>query len=236
MLNEVKNDSFVFYSSIFKSIEMISDIKKRAEAYKCIALYGLCEIEPPEESDNIVKIIFCQAKPVLDSSRKRYNACVENGKKGGRPTKINQTETKQKPKENQKETKGITKDITRAKPNNNLNYNENYNVNENFNYNESEKEFLLSLKNKYSNFTINDNVNLSQCDLTKLLKAVEESKFLQGTTLTFLMSNYDKIINGYYKDFVKPKKESEKNDSFMRHNYTSEELNNSFDNIDDIEL
>ena len=83
----MNKDSFVFYKSMFDAIEKIPDLKTQAEAYRTIALYGLCGIEPNKDANPYVQIIFTQSKVVIDSSKRRYEACIENGKKGGRPKK-----------------------------------------------------------------------------------------------------------------------------------------------------
>ena len=92
--------SFVIYESFFDAAENM-DAEHKVECMwkiKDYALYG-----KDEKSDNWgVNLILEVAKPLLDAAKKRYERCVENGKKGakhgvkgGRPKKG--TETEQKP-------------------------------------------------------------------------------------------------------------------------------------------
>lgn len=108
-------DSFVFYRSFYESIKKL-DKEVQLEIYNAICNYSLndevIDLSP------VADAIFTLIKPNIDNATKRYNASVENGKKGGRPKK---NENLKKPNENLK------------KPNNNLNKtkdepNENLNV------------------------------------------------------------------------------------------------------------
>ncbi len=98
-------DSFVFYRSFYESIKGL-DKDIQLEIYNAISEYSLndriLELSP------IANAIFILIKPNIDNATKRYNASVENGKKGGRPKKnenlkkpnINLNETQNKPNEN----------------------------------------------------------------------------------------------------------------------------------------
>ena len=87
---------FIFYKSFYESIKEL-DPKDQVQIYNAIFEYEFYKNEP--ELTGICKSIFTLILPQLEANDKRY----ENGKKGGRPKK--QEETKSKPKENQKETK-----------------------------------------------------------------------------------------------------------------------------------
>lgn len=123
--------SVLFYKS-FRDAAKELPSEQQLEFYEAIMDYGLEGIEP--EGSGIIKALFAIVKPLIDSSSNRYTACVENGRKGGRPK--NQNETKEKPKENQSET--------RTKPNPNLNDNDNdndkYKDNDNVNVNDKDKD------------------------------------------------------------------------------------------------
>lgn len=100
-------DSFIFYRSFYESIKNL-DKDIQIEIYNAICEYSLndelMELSP------IANAIFTLIKPNIDNATKRYNASVENGKKGGRPKKEKNLE---KPNNNLEETK--------TKPNQNLN-------------------------------------------------------------------------------------------------------------------
>ena len=107
-------DSFIFYRSFYESIKNL-DKDIQIEIYNAICEYSLndelMELSP------IANAIFTLIKPNIDNATKRYNASVENGKKGGRPKKEKNLE---KPNNNLKETK--------TKPNQNLDVDVDVNV------------------------------------------------------------------------------------------------------------
>ena len=157
MSEEERNKSFVFYESFQKTLDELPD-DKALTFYRAICLYGLYGTVP--DFTGLEKAVWVQIQYSLDVAKTRYNNCVENGKKGGRPKsknqpaeaeniEENQEETKEKPKENQeitkekpkenqeitkekpKENQEITKEETKEKPKPNLN--DNVNVNDNVN-------------------------------------------------------------------------------------------------------
>lgn len=159
MSEEERNKSFVFYESFQKTLDELPD-DKALTFYRAICLYGLYGTVP--DFTGLEKAVWVQIQYSLDVAKTRYNNCVENGKKGGRPKsknqpaeaenieenqektnekpRINQEETKRKPRENQEITKekprenqDETKEETKEKPESNLNDNDNVNVNVNDN-------------------------------------------------------------------------------------------------------
>lgn len=128
----MERESFVIYRSFYEALKDLPD-EMRLLLHDAIMEYGLYGIEPTDLPP-IPKSIFTLIKPQLDANNRKY----ENGKKGGRPRKVqepehgqkatekeaekNQEETKPKPRKNQEETK--------AEPNVNANVNENDNDNE----------------------------------------------------------------------------------------------------------
>ena len=177
-------------------------------------------------------MIFAQEKVILDNSRNRHNACIENGRKGGAP-KGNQNAKKQP-----KTTKETTSDTTRETSKNNLNKNKNENKNENKNILERNKQrekqtkFVQSLSQKFPLININvENIDTEKYDLEKLIQAISESNFLPKAPLSFILNNYTKVINGEYVN-IKPKKDC----GFATRNYTKEQFNSVYDNLDEIEI
>ncbi len=112
--------SFVFYRSFYESIKNL-DKEVQLEIYNAICEYSLNDVEV--ELSPIATAIFTLIKPNVDNATKRYNASVENGKKGGRPKK---NENLEKPNQNLKkpnhnlEKPSNNLDITYTKPNQNL--------------------------------------------------------------------------------------------------------------------
>lgn len=119
-------ESFVFYRSFYEAIKKLPD-GFQLELYNVIMEYvfndEIIEMTP------VVEAMFELVKINIDKAKERYDRCVENGKKGGRP------KTKTKPTENQNETK--TKPSKNQGTNQDANLNDNVNVNVNENVNEN---------------------------------------------------------------------------------------------------
>ena len=100
-----KKRSFVMYDSFLEAMKHLTD-KEFRECVNKIRDYALEGIDDESISPN-VNIIMTLAKPNLDSARRRYMACVENGKKGaefgkdGGAPKGNQNASKDKQPQNQ---------------------------------------------------------------------------------------------------------------------------------------
>lgn len=94
--------SFIFYKSYFEAADKLpaEEFKRFIGALVKYALYG----EEPENDDFVTSALLAAVRPSLDRSAKNY----ENGKKGGRPEKPNETEINQtKPNETEsKRSKG----------------------------------------------------------------------------------------------------------------------------------
>lgn len=218
--NENKK-SFVFYESFKKTIDKIDDKDTQLMAYKTIIDYGLYETEPPSEPYEI-GLIMEVFMPVIDKAKARYRTCRKNGSLGGAP----------------KGNKNAEKKTTKIQPKNNLNDNDNDNDNKNENVNVNDNERLQELSNylskNYSKITINKiTCDTSKQDFELIKQKISESNYLQSATLSFILENYDKVINDKYKNFDKV---ADDKDNFMHHNYTKEELNAMYDDPDDIEI
>ena len=92
-----------------------------------------------------------------------------------------------------------------------------------------------TLKDFLSEFDISmDNYSerINEMDYAALSKAYRESKWLQLniTSLSRVCKEYERIIGGYYKDYLNPNKLENS------HNYSKEQLDDLVDNIDDIEF
>lgn len=94
-------ESFVLFTKYYEYAELLTD-EQAGVLLKAILRYE-ADMELPE-MDAITKITFLSIKSQLDATDRRYEASVENGKKGGRPKK----EENKKPKK------------TQTKPNQNL--------------------------------------------------------------------------------------------------------------------
>lgn len=80
-------ESIIIYESAYKAINYLPDEKLQLEAYKGLMEYGFYGIVPESENP-FVNMVFVQAIPSMRSAAERYDASVENGKKGGRPTEV----------------------------------------------------------------------------------------------------------------------------------------------------
>ena len=146
-------ESFVFYTSWLESIEQLSNEQDKLESLLAIMRYQAYHEEP--DKPGVSKAMFTMAKPVADELYNRRMANLENGKKGGRPTKVAQSAetedkangnpdtTQTKPNETQVKPK-----ITQVKPNPNLYENDNDNENENVDYIDNSNELFAPSSNE----------------------------------------------------------------------------------------
>ena len=117
-------DSFVMYRSYIETARKLPADKQLA-FYNWLIDFALDGSEPDfsEESPEMcfaLDLVFGQIKESVSASIKRYETCVENGKRGGAP-RGNQNAKKNNPKQPEKQP--------RKQPENNLNKNYNLNVN-----------------------------------------------------------------------------------------------------------
>lgn len=94
-------ESFVFYKSFYDAIKRVPE-ECQLELYNAILSYSL-EGKEVEKLSPIAEAMFILIKPNIDSSQRRYEASVNNGKKGGRPKKETQEEPNKNPEETQEE-------------------------------------------------------------------------------------------------------------------------------------
>ena len=89
-------DSFVFYASFYEAIKDLPQ-EIQLELYTAICKYSLYGEQ--SELSVIAKSIFTVIKPNIDKATARYTASIENGKKGGRPSKKNLKKPNRNPTE-----------------------------------------------------------------------------------------------------------------------------------------
>ena len=89
-----KRDNFVFYASWLDALSGLDETNSREfanEFLRQIVIYGVTgEIET--DNPMIVGFINAMCKDLLDKSKKRHRACIENGNRGGRPKQYNDEE------------------------------------------------------------------------------------------------------------------------------------------------
>lgn len=105
-----KSSGLLIYESFFKVIDRKSD-GDRLALYDALARYHFKGEEPEGLPDHLADC-FELMRPNLDKSSARYDACVANGSKGGRPRKNQSEKPKVKTKqENHDKEKEIEKDM-----------------------------------------------------------------------------------------------------------------------------
>ena len=84
----INTESFVLYESVYKQFEILKKRKPEVatDFIEAIMEFGLYGVIPDEESD-IWLYGFEQAITSIERAKTRYTASIENGKKGGRPSK-----------------------------------------------------------------------------------------------------------------------------------------------------
>ena len=86
----MNNESFVLYESTFKQVEILKKklgIQAAFDFIEAIMAFGLYGELPDEESD-VWLYGFEQTITSITAAKTRYQAAIENGKKGGRPKTI----------------------------------------------------------------------------------------------------------------------------------------------------
>lgn len=115
----MRRDSFVFYRSFYDIFNKLPSDAEKVEFITAICKYGLDETEV--EMSLMCDIAFASVKPNIDAARKRYAASVENGKKGGRPSKNKNLEKPNITYNNLGEPSGILNDNVNVNANDNAN-------------------------------------------------------------------------------------------------------------------
>lgn len=145
--------SFVLYESVHKQTEILERKLGKETAYDFInavinfGLYG----ELPDEDSDVWLYGFEQTITSISAAKDRYEAAIENGKKGGRPKKIDEEEAIKLKGQGLKNREiaeklgcsesSIEKINAKTRKNQkNLNDNVNVNVNDNVNVNENKNE------------------------------------------------------------------------------------------------
>ena len=169
-----KNDkrSFVMYDSFLEAMKHLND-KDFRECTMRIRDYALEGIEKESESP-FVNIILEMAKPNLEAARRRYEACVENGKKGaqygkdGGAPKGNKNACKNKQPLNLPQEQPLDEDV---------NTNVNENVKDDVNVDVDEEVNAVSTPNPLSNAKPSIELdNSSGSSITNLIKEIVNNR------------------------------------------------------------
>ena len=188
MANKNEKRSFVMYDSFLEAMKHLSN-KDFRECVMKIRDYALEGIDVESKSP-MVNVIMELAKPNLDSARKRYMACVENGKKGaeygqlGGAPKGNQNARKKQPLKQPLDV------------NANVNVEENVNDNEDVDVNSDVPSGSLDSLSSFSNSSIsvlsNKIVNDSEQfeEREKKEAGINAGEYLQDC----IMNNLNKLI------------------------------------------
>ena len=164
MLKSKENEkkSFVMYASFFEAMKHLNDAEFR-ECMIMIGEYGLKGVEM-QSSSPMVNVIMELVKPNLAAAGRRYDACVENGKKGaeygklGGAPKGNQNARKKQPLK-----QPLNEDVEV-----NVEVDENEEVNKNSYDNENAPLGSMSSQSSFSNSSessIIDAITLEDADL-----------------------------------------------------------------------
>lgn len=138
-----KRDSMVFYRTFYEPLLNIPP-ESRYNAIAAIIEYGL-DGKTPENLDNYGRLAFEMAYPLIDVAKKRYNTCVINGRKGGRPKKKNQS--------------GFEGNIQSGFDEKNLNALKNENLNDNDNDYDYAKVNENTNEKEHINISVNESEN-----------------------------------------------------------------------------
>ena len=204
----MERKTFIFYRSFYDSIKDLES-KDFECVFRAICEYALNGNEI--DLKGVPKAIFTLIKPSLDVSIKNYL----NGSKPKAKFKPNESEIQANNKRNESETQANTEPIRNKDKDKYKEYKEKDSLTTIKKENESSTDFLsvfLSLyeiKPDVSSLTV-----VRDLDFAKVLKAWGESKWLKEEikSLRWVVNNYNKIINGEYKDKAKGVKVEDKED------------------------
>lgn len=222
-------ESFVIFRNWAEAIEALPE-KYQLQTFKALVEYGF-NGEIPKNLPPIVNAMLISFSAGMENSILRYNASVENGKKGGRPRK----NVEEKTQENLDEPNHNLEKPSETQPNlDEPNHNLNVNVNDNVNVNERDnacartrEEISLAFPDIVIDCEVPEGFD---CD--KVATAICESDFLkQVTSLSWLVNHYDKVVSGYYKNLKKDKPQELKG-----HVYSKADFKGMVQSIDEIEL
>lgn len=187
-------ESVVFYKSFYEAIVKLPQ-EYQLELYNAIFNYAFEGVEPTCLSP-VAEVVFTLAKPNIDSAQRKYEASKNNGAKGGRPKKNNQTETQEKPNENPE----ITKDKPDYKPNENLNVDVDVNEDVDDDVNVEMKLFFKAYPQVQIDIT--SHVGLDRYDFALLRKEFDDSDYLRlnCNSLNWLLRNYKQVVSGKYRN------------------------------------
>lgn len=152
-----RNNSFIFYASYYDAIKNLPE-EEQGNIYKILVEYAIAQKQPKKLSAT-AKACFILIKPFLDNSINKYNASVENGKKGGAPKgnanakkqpKNNPETTQEQPKNNLK----TTQHTSEKQPN--INKNKNNNINNNINIIQNKTNTINKIKVETTKTTENE--------------------------------------------------------------------------------
>ena len=139
---KIDENSFVFYRSFYDVVNLIPDEAMRCRAYTAICEYGFYGVEPAEDEDVLVRMVFTQAKPQIDANNKRR----ESASAGGIAKKKKMDEQKKanvvamECHENAEGVPNMCREDANSVPNVNANVNENETANQNVNDNGNVKQ------------------------------------------------------------------------------------------------
>lgn len=107
VLHEVKRDSMVLFRSMTDALRELEPMEFYSMMFGIID-YAMDDIEP-EFPTTLEMALWQIIKPQIDANKRKFEAQVENGRKGGRPKK--QTETQENPIKPNKTQKKPTKTL-----------------------------------------------------------------------------------------------------------------------------
>ena len=159
-------DSFVMFKNWTDAINALPE-EYQLETYKAVVAYGI-NGEIPQNLSPIANAMLISFSKGMENSIARYNASVENGKKGGRPPKNYENPAEENKTQENLEKPNLTQD-NQEQPSKNLNVNDNVNVgvNGNGNVNENKKN---NLKESMKARDISAGAGVCVCDTTKKYK------------------------------------------------------------------
>lgn len=159
----MNKESFVFYESVAKQGDRLANKLGKEVAYdfyKAVIDFGLYGVLPDEDSD-VWLYGFEQTITSIGAAKDRYAAAIENGKKGGRPKKIDDDrvlELKKQGMTNKQVAEALGCSVSSIEK---INAETRKNQNNQNNQKNSEIVVIENQENRKNQKNLNDNVNVN---------------------------------------------------------------------------
>lgn len=225
-------EQFSFFRSYYEGIKMIPDKQVKADAYE--AIFSFMFDDKELKLEGYAKVVFELIRKNLESSKIK----AKNGRLGGEQTASKaEANSKQKASKRQAEEKQSKANDKQAESKAEAIKKEELRIKNKELREKNKEEKKLShsqqkFHNAFPNKPIDDEFPFDNNLVDDLIAEIKKSDFLvkcDNLGLRWCVNHINKILDGAYRDF-KPKEQ------MLTHSYSTTELNELFDNLEEIDM